>query len=187
MTLSSEQRSPPAQSAGDRSHCRGAPLLLQIEPFKQRDWEAKRRESDLKDVQQAGSKLGVKAEVIQVCATRCRLAMLQQYTMCMGLVDEVSTVWLAVARVLVLMRAAACAYSHAAAHHVGFRASTLTSNHRPQEALLTVCWRLFAHVQNNFQQLQALVPGLLINLDKMKASDWVSLRSPHVPVFKSDM
>jgi hypothetical protein len=30
-------------------------------------------------------------------------------------------------------------------------------------------------MQNNLQQLQALVPGLLINLDKMKASDWVSL------------
>jgi hypothetical protein len=66
---------------------------FEIEPFKQRDWEAKRREGDLKDVQQAGSKLGVKAEVIQ----------------------------------------------------------------------------------NNLQQLQALVPGLLINLDKMKASDWAKL------------
>lgn len=66
---------------------------FEIEPFKQRDWEAKRRENDLKDVQQAGSKLGVKAKVIQ----------------------------------------------------------------------------------NNLQQLQALVPGLLINLDKMKASDWAKL------------
>jgi hypothetical protein len=47
---------------------------LQIEPFKQRDWEAKRREGDLKDVQQAGSKLGVKAEVIQVRLMRVRMA-----------------------------------------------------------------------------------------------------------------
>lgn len=41
-------------------------LCVQIEPFKQRDWEQKRRENDLKDVTQAGSKLGVKPEVIQV-------------------------------------------------------------------------------------------------------------------------
>lgn len=66
---------------------------FEIEPFKQRDWEAKRRESDLQDVIKAGSKLGAQAEVIQA----------------------------------------------------------------------------------NLQQLQALVPGLLINLDKMKASDWAQL------------
>jgi len=64
---------------------------VQVEPFKQRDWEAKRQEKDLQEVSQAGSKLGIKAEVIR----------------------------------------------------------------------------------DNLQQLQALVPGLLINLDKMKASDWV--------------
>jgi hypothetical protein len=40
--------------------------VMQIEPFKQRDWEAKRRESDLQDVIKAGSKLGAQAEVIQV-------------------------------------------------------------------------------------------------------------------------
>lgn len=43
----------------------------QIEPFKQRDWEAKRRENDLKDVTQAGSKLGIKAGVIQVGILLC--------------------------------------------------------------------------------------------------------------------
>ncbi len=42
--------------------------VLQVDPFKQRDWEAKRRENDLKDVTQAGSKLGIKAEVIKVWA-----------------------------------------------------------------------------------------------------------------------
>lgn len=41
-------------------------LAVQVEPVKQRDWEAKRRENDLKDVAQAGSKLGVKREVIEV-------------------------------------------------------------------------------------------------------------------------
>lgn len=32
-------------------------------------------------------------------------------------------------------------------------------------------------LQENLQQLQGLVPGLVINLDRMKASDWV--RQPH--------
>lgn len=41
-------------------------LAAQVEPVKQRDWEAKRRENDLKDVAQAGSKMGVKREVIEV-------------------------------------------------------------------------------------------------------------------------
>jgi hypothetical protein len=36
-----------------------------------------------------------------------------------------------------------------------------------------VCLPETACMQNNLQQLQTLVPGLLINLDKMKASDWV--------------
>lgn len=70
----------------------------QVEPFKQRDWEAKRQESDLKDVTQAGSKLGIKAEVLQ----------------------------------------------------------------------------------DNLAQLQGLVPGLLINLDQMKASDWVRVCVEHM-------
>jgi hypothetical protein len=63
--------------AGNRQPVNGAtalnlplipPMLavVQVEPVKQRDWEAKRRENDLKDVAQAGSKMGVKREVIEV-------------------------------------------------------------------------------------------------------------------------
>lgn len=42
----------------------------QVEPFKQRDWEAKRQANDLKEVQQAAGRLGVKADVIEVGAAR---------------------------------------------------------------------------------------------------------------------